>query len=202
VGAPCPECDGPLVLDYADERARIRCTDCGGFRNEFAFPRGTLHQFDRAALPAAADRWPRSTFERVVAGFCPNCGGRVDSRLVADYPTAVGTAGRDRPRRDGRPGRRGRTDRCGSRSGSRVVYDCRRCGAGSNAPPFVVVLGGERLLVTVGPDGGVEAGGRSCNRGRASRSPTDRRPIGDRDRPPRRGEEPLPPRTRTRVRQT
>ncbi len=95
--AECPECGAPLVVEYADEHVVIRCTDCDDWRSMFPFPPGTLDQFERADLPAVFDRWLRSTFERIVAGFCSNCGGRMDGRLdlTGDDP--------------------------------RVIYDCRQC---------------------------------------------------------------------------
>lgn len=79
--AECPECGAALVVEYEDEHVVIRCTDCDEWRSMFPFPPGTLDQFDRADLPAVFDRWLRSTFERIVAGFCANCGGRMDGRL-------------------------------------------------------------------------------------------------------------------------
>ncbi|MFC4359422.1 winged helix-turn-helix domain-containing protein [Halobium salinum] len=130
VDAPCPNCDGRLVLDYADERVRVHCADCGVFRNEFAFPPGTLGQFDREELPEAADRWLQSTFQRVIAGFCTNCGGRVDSRLVADYRGGDGGEGGGSDEGTGH-------DR---EPDTRIVYECRQCDSESNASPFIVSL--------------------------------------------------------------
>jgi DNA-binding transcriptional ArsR family regulator len=128
VDAPCPSCDAGLVLDYADERVRIHCVDCGAFRNEFSFPPGTLDQFDREELPAAADRWLRSTFQRVIAGFCTNCGGRVDGRLVVNYrDDDEGGVSSDGANDDREPD-------------TRVVYECRQCDSESNASPFVVAF--------------------------------------------------------------
>ena len=79
---PCPMCGAEhLVAEYADERARTYCDDCAVWRNEFQFPPASLEQFDRDELPYAFDRWMHATITKVVYGFCPNCGGRVDGTL-------------------------------------------------------------------------------------------------------------------------
>lgn len=83
VESPCPRCGGDLVAGYEDEHVRIRCTDCDDFVNQFPFPPGTLDQFDALELPAAFDRWLRALFGRGLAGFCPNCAGRLEARLEA-----------------------------------------------------------------------------------------------------------------------
>ncbi|MFC7229605.1 hypothetical protein N0B31_19560 [Salinirubellus salinus] len=83
---PCPLCGGGLVAEYADEVGRIRCSACDAFRNEFAFPPGSLDQFEPDALPGAFDRWMRHVLDGVVAGFCHLCAGRMDGRLVVDPP--------------------------------------------------------------------------------------------------------------------
>ncbi len=78
----CPNCGGsPLVADYEDEHVTVRCPGCESWHNSFTFPPGTVDQFDREELPAAFDRWLYSTFQRMDAGFCANCGGRMPGRL-------------------------------------------------------------------------------------------------------------------------
>ena len=112
---PCPMCGHDVLLAaYADEMATISCPDCGDWRNEFPFPPGTLDQFDRRDLPAAFDRWMRTTVLKFFQGFCGNCGGRVDATL------------------ERMPGR--------SPTSARAVFRCGRCGDELRASPALRVL--------------------------------------------------------------
>lgn len=82
---PCPSCgETSLVVSYEDEQARIECTGCDEFLNHFGFPPGTLDQYEPAELPEAFDRWMRTLFQRITAGFCTNCAGRLAGDLQAD----------------------------------------------------------------------------------------------------------------------
>ncbi|MFC7167305.1 DUF7351 domain-containing protein [Halospeciosus flavus] len=84
VDDPCPSCgESPLVAEYEDEYAHTYCPSCGEWENRFSFPPGALDQYDVDDLPATFDRWMRSTFQRVVSGFCPVCAGRMDGELFA-----------------------------------------------------------------------------------------------------------------------
>ena len=79
---PCPNCgERALVAEYADEYAKLHCTACEEWTNSFSFPPGAVDQFEPDALPEAFDRWMRSLFQTVVAGFCSTCGGRMDGEL-------------------------------------------------------------------------------------------------------------------------
>jgi DNA-binding transcriptional ArsR family regulator len=91
VDDPCPTCGAsPLVVTYADDRATLACPACEEWLNAFSFPAGTLDQYDRSELPAAFDRWMYALFQRIDAGFCANCAGRLSGRLDADAdPPAV-----------------------------------------------------------------------------------------------------------------
>jgi len=84
VEGACPVCGAGLVAGYAEETARIHCTECEEWRNEFGFPPGSLDQFDRDELPCAFDRWMQHVFDGVLAGFCYSCAGRVEGRVVVD----------------------------------------------------------------------------------------------------------------------
>lgn len=108
---PCPNCgERALIVEYADERVHLRCTDCEQFRNEFSFPPGSLDQYDVDELPLAVDRWMWITFAQIVAGFCPVCGGRMQGELVLDDSEAAPVPGR-------------------------AEYVCARCGDTGSASP-------------------------------------------------------------------
>lgn len=82
---PCPSCgEGSLVVSFADEQARIDCTDCEQFHNRFSFPPGTLDQYEPDELPEAFDRWMRARVGQITAGFCANCAGRLAGELRPD----------------------------------------------------------------------------------------------------------------------
>jgi ribosomal protein S27AE len=84
VEGECPVCGGGLVAGYAEETARMNCTECEEWHNEFGFPPGSLDQFSREELPVAFDRWMQHVFGGIVAGFCYTCAGRMEGRLVRD----------------------------------------------------------------------------------------------------------------------
>ena len=78
---PCPECgDRQLEVSNESELIVISCHRCENWRLQFPFPPGTVSQFDREELPTALSRWLRLTVDRLFAGFCENCGGRIDGR--------------------------------------------------------------------------------------------------------------------------
>jgi len=97
VEAACPLCGGSVVATYADEAAKMTCTSCGEWRNEFSFPPGTLDQFSREELPDAFDRWMKYVVRGIIDGFCHTCAGRMRGTLVvagadeefADMPAYV-----------------------------------------------------------------------------------------------------------------
>jgi DNA-binding transcriptional ArsR family regulator/ribosomal protein S27AE len=108
---PCPACgERSLVVSYEDEHVRFRCGDCEEFHSQFSFPPGTLDQYERGELPAAFDRWLWTLFQRITAGFCANCAGRLAGDLDTDP---------DSPR---------------------VEWRCERCGEVSSASASVPVF--------------------------------------------------------------
>lgn len=114
IDSSCPNCGGsPLIADYADEYVTVRCTDCEEWFNQFTFPPGTVEQFDREELPDAFDRWLRTTFQRVVAGFCTTCSGRVVGTLEP-------AEGRPEP--------------------IKATYRCERCGDTATASPSMALF--------------------------------------------------------------
>lgn len=113
---PCPMCGHEqLTAAYADERARLYCGACDAWQNEFPFPPATLDQFDTTDLPYAFDRWMVATVTKVLDGFCPNCGGRVDTQLVEDDDAVFDVS-------------------------VRAEYSCRRCGDVVQSYPALPVV--------------------------------------------------------------
>lgn len=111
VDDPCPVCgDGPLRVTYEDELAKMRCTACSEWHSTFSVPPGIVEQYPREELPAAFDRWLWTLFDRITAGFCANCAGRLDGRLDPD--------GED----------------------VRIRWDCERCGDRATASAVTPVL--------------------------------------------------------------
>ena len=80
----CIECGAPLRIEYEDEEIHIFCTGCAETHGRFNVPPGTLEQFEHEELPMAFNRWIRSQFAQAVAGFCPNCSGRLDPSIDLD----------------------------------------------------------------------------------------------------------------------
>ncbi|MFB6086165.1 MAG: winged helix-turn-helix domain-containing protein [Halodesulfurarchaeum sp.] len=112
---PCPLCGNDvLVAEYAAETPELHCPNCEDWFNEFPFPPGSLGEFDRQELPAAFDRWMRTTLQTFLHGFCANCGGRVEACLEQ---TAAG---------DPLP--------------IRATYECGRCGEELQASPSLPVF--------------------------------------------------------------
>lgn len=90
VDGDCHACGAALSATYEDEHVVVSCPDCGEFENRHGFPPGTVDQFDRAELPAAFDRWLRTSFGRIVAGFCTTCSGRLEAEIVTEDDDAMG----------------------------------------------------------------------------------------------------------------
>mgnify|MGYP000167322391 CR=1 FL=1 len=111
----CPLCGNDiLVAEYADETVNMHCPNCEDWFNEFPFPPGSLDEFEREELPAAFDRWMRTTLQTFLHGFCTNCGGRVDAALEQtneDDPLPI-----------------------------RATYECGRCGEELYASPSLPVF--------------------------------------------------------------
>lgn len=88
-GFECPMCETELRAGYTGETARLFCECDSGVG--FFFPPGSLDQFDREELPTAFYRWNYQRFQRILAGFCPTCDGRMDGEMVLDDDTARAT---------------------------------------------------------------------------------------------------------------
>ncbi|MWG36172.1 winged helix-turn-helix domain-containing protein [Halomarina oriensis] len=103
----CPTCEErPLRVTFEDDQAHVRCPHCESFHNQYGFPPGTIDQYSHEELPQVFDRWLWTLFQRITAGFCVNCAGRLDGALVTDG---------DEPRIEWR------CDRCGDRANASVT---------------------------------------------------------------------------------
>lgn len=75
--ADCPDCGGTLELRYADERVTIACVDCEESVSEFGFPPGAIADREPETLPSVLTSHTMTMLERLHAGLCTNCSGRV-----------------------------------------------------------------------------------------------------------------------------
>lgn len=87
---PCPVCGAVAIhAAFADDRTTLSCRSCEEWSNSFAFPPGTLDQYEPEELPAGFDRWMYALFHRIVAGFCSTCVGRLSGELDPDGDTPM-----------------------------------------------------------------------------------------------------------------
>ncbi|MFC7176829.1 DUF7351 domain-containing protein [Halosegnis marinus] len=90
VDDPCPACGARAIhAAFDDDVATLSCHECDEWYNSFGFPPGTLDQYEPEELPAAFDRWMYALFQRITAGFCWTCAGRLTGELKpeGDHPT-------------------------------------------------------------------------------------------------------------------
>jgi hypothetical protein len=72
VGAPCPDCDGPLLVSY-DGHGTVSCGDCETVWMHNEFPPAGLTGRDAPALARTLDRWTRYRSLLAFEGVCPTC---------------------------------------------------------------------------------------------------------------------------------
>lgn len=81
VGWECLLCGGAMRVGYADGSATMECADCdSGAR--VPLPPGVLAQCDREEFPSVAAAWYHQRVRRTLDGFCADCAGRLDGKLV------------------------------------------------------------------------------------------------------------------------
>lgn len=76
LGADCPACGEPLAVAYDEGMVAVACGSDHVFPRSFMRPPGAGR--DPADLARVASLLGRQTAERVAAGVCPVCDGRVD----------------------------------------------------------------------------------------------------------------------------
>ncbi|MGZ0746871.1 winged helix-turn-helix domain-containing protein [Haloparvum sp. AD34] len=90
VGDDCVACGGPLRASYADETLSIDCPDCGKAHGQYGFPPGGLTDRDETELLRAFDQRVRHLHCLAADGVCPECNGRMETRLVDDAGDVLG----------------------------------------------------------------------------------------------------------------
>ena len=117
----CPFCAYPLTFDYVDERGEIDCESCS-FEASFPVPPGAFVDCPVEEFPQVADRYLKALLMQSKNGFCAACEGRVSPQ--------IGTFG-ELGTIDPPPG---------FDENVVVVYDCDRCGAGTQVNLATIVL--------------------------------------------------------------
>ncbi|MFT4948381.1 MAG: hypothetical protein ACI9CA_000501 [Natronomonas sp.] len=78
---PCPSCGGDRRLRYEDETVTVECNSCA-LHASAGVPPGVFAGYDRAEVPAVADRYFRTICSQLANGFCWYCEGRLDLSVV------------------------------------------------------------------------------------------------------------------------
>lgn len=81
-GDECTQCGEPLVATYADEKLAIGCPGCGRTHGRYSFPPGGLINRSEGAILSAFDRRVRHLHCLARDGVCPECSGRMRTRIV------------------------------------------------------------------------------------------------------------------------
>ncbi|WP_247731160.1 winged helix-turn-helix domain-containing protein [Halovivax limisalsi] len=84
VEGACVACDGPLEARYEEEHLEIACTACGHGHGEYQFPPGGLTDRTREEIADAFDQRVRHLHCLAADGVCPECSGRMESRVVEE----------------------------------------------------------------------------------------------------------------------
>ena len=87
----CAWCDGPLEAQYEDEMLSIGCVDCDRLHGRYSFPPGGLNDRTDAEVLRAFDQRVRHLHCLSADGVCPECNGRMETRLVTEGDCCHGT---------------------------------------------------------------------------------------------------------------
>ncbi|WP_254861937.1 winged helix-turn-helix domain-containing protein [Halovivax gelatinilyticus] len=82
VEGSCVACDGPLLARYVEEHLSISCEACGHGHGEYQFPPGGLNDRTTAEIEDAFDQRVRHLHCLAADGVCPECSGRMETRVV------------------------------------------------------------------------------------------------------------------------
>jgi hypothetical protein len=94
VTGECFDCGGSLRAAYADEHLAIDCRDCGQCHGEYGFPPGGLNDRSPAEIADAFDQRVRHLHCLAADGVCPECSGRMETRIVESEECCLGVDGR------------------------------------------------------------------------------------------------------------
>jgi DNA-directed RNA polymerase subunit RPC12/RpoP len=78
---PCVRCGATLEATYEDEMLAIQCPDCGHGHGDYPFPPGGLHDRSDREVLEAFDQRVRHLHCLAKDGVCPECNGRMGTRL-------------------------------------------------------------------------------------------------------------------------
>lgn len=95
VDAPCPHCEAPIVISYAEGTLVIHCTKCGGSYDRtgtagssgmgvngtiavFLLPPAAVHTRSPKQLLQTAFNWDYFQIQALATRLCPRCAGRVE----------------------------------------------------------------------------------------------------------------------------
>jgi hypothetical protein len=90
VEGECFDCAGSLWAVYDDERLAIECVDCGQGHGEYAFPPGGLNDRTPEEVADAFDQRVRHLHCLAADGVCPECNGRMETRIVETGECCLG----------------------------------------------------------------------------------------------------------------
>ncbi|ELZ09496.1 hypothetical protein C479_11780 [Halovivax asiaticus JCM 14624] len=91
----CVDCNGQLEASYGEEHLAITCTACGHGHGEYQFPPGGLGDRSRVEIAEAFDQRVRHLHCLAADGVCPECSGRMETRVVeADADCCLGASTR------------------------------------------------------------------------------------------------------------
>ena len=90
VEGECVTCGEPLYAVYEDEKLAIECGECGERHGEYGFPPGGFHDRTREEVIEAFDHRVRHLHCLAADGVCPECGGRMKTRIVEEDDCCLG----------------------------------------------------------------------------------------------------------------
>jgi len=83
-GGACPDCAGPLALEYDQHTVTIACVDCEAVLHHMPFPVGGVEGREVPEILHAFDRRTRSLVFQAAGGVCPWCAGPMTQTLRLD----------------------------------------------------------------------------------------------------------------------
>ena len=90
VEGECVTCGSTLQAVYEDEKLAIECPECGERHGEYGFPPGGFHDRTPEEVIEAFDHRVRHLHCLAADGVCPECGGRMATRIVEEEDCCLG----------------------------------------------------------------------------------------------------------------